>query len=69
MEEVGGRAGESVTRYNLAMVYRAQGQLAESVAELKRVVELDRLMQHPELESDMAMLAQVEAELAAQRLA
>jgi tetratricopeptide (TPR) repeat protein len=68
-EEVGDRAGEIVTRYNLSMVYRAQGQLAESVAELKRVVELDRLMQHPELESDMAMLAQVEAELAAQRLA
>jgi tetratricopeptide (TPR) repeat protein len=67
MEEVGDRYGESVTRYNVAMIYRAQGRLAEAVAELKRVVELDRLVQHPDLESHVATLARVEAELAAQQ--
>jgi tetratricopeptide (TPR) repeat protein len=66
-EEVGDRYGESVTRYNLAMVYRGQGQLVEAVAELERVVEIDQLVQHPNLEDDMAMLAEVRAELAAQQ--
>lgn len=63
VEEVGDRYGQSITRYNMAMIYREQGRLAEAVAELKRVVELDRLVQHPDLKSPMAMLAQVEAEL------
>jgi len=63
-EKVGDRYGESITRYNMAMIYRQQGRLAEAVAELKRVVELDRLVQRPELESDLEMLARVEAELA-----
>ena len=62
-EEVGDRAGESITRYNMALIYRAEGRLAEAVVELRRVVELDRLVQHPDLESDMALLAEVEAEL------
>ena len=61
-EEVGDRAGESVTRYNLAMIYRAQGRLAEAVAALRQVVALDQQVQHPDLESDQAMLRQVEQE-------
>lgn len=64
LEEIGDRAVECVTRYDLAIVYRTQGQLAKAVVELRRVVELDRLMQHPDLQSDMALLAEVEAELA-----
>ncbi len=63
IEKVGDRYGESVTRYNLAMIYRADGRLAEAVTELRQVVELDRLVQHPDLEAHLAMLAQVEAEL------
>ena len=46
----------------MATVYRTEGRLAEAVAQLERVVELDRLVQHPDLESDMAFLAQVQAE-------
>ncbi len=65
-EEVGNSAGESVTRYNIAMIYRAQERLAEAVAELRWVVDLDRQVQHPDLEQAKAMLAQVEAELAEQ---
>jgi tetratricopeptide (TPR) repeat protein len=60
--EVGDRAGESVTRYNLAMIYRGQGLLAEAVAALRQVVALDKQVQHPDLESDQAMLRQVEQE-------
>ena len=53
---------ESVTRYNIAMIYRAQGSLAEAVDELRQVVELDKLTQHPDLEADQKMLQQVEQE-------
>ena len=52
-----------LSRYNLAMVYRDDERLKEAAAELKRVVELDRLVSYPGLESDTAMLAEVEAEL------
>ena len=61
-EEVGDRVGESVTWYNLAMIYRVQGQFAEAVAALRQVVALDQQVQHPDLESDQAMLHQVEQE-------
>ena len=61
-EEVGDRSGESVTRYNIAMIYRAQGHLGEAVDELRKVVELDKLTQHPDLEADQAMLQQLEQE-------
>ena len=64
-EEVGDRAGESVTRYNMAMIYRDQGKLQSAVEELRQVVELDTLVQGPDLESDKAMLAQLEEELGA----
>ncbi|MCA9947709.1 MAG: hypothetical protein KC449_29715, partial [Anaerolineales bacterium] len=58
--------GESTTRFNMAMLYRDRGELAVAVAHLERVVALDRQVQHPDLESDMALLEKVRAELAAQ---
>ena len=61
--EVGDRAGEAVTRYNIAMIHRAEGRFAEAVAELEITVELDRQVQHPDLESDTNMLHQVRDEL------
>jgi tetratricopeptide (TPR) repeat protein len=67
LEAVGDRYGESVTRYNLAMVYRAEGRLAEAAVELRRVVELDRLVQSPDLKADEAMLARVEGELGGEK--
>jgi hypothetical protein len=63
MEELRNWAGERVSRYNLAMIYWDQGGLGEAVEELKQVVELDQLMQSPNLESDRAMLAQVQEEV------
>ena len=61
-EAVGDRAGESATRYNMAMMYRHQGQLAEAVEALRRVVALDKQTQHLDRASDMAMLPQLEQE-------
>jgi tetratricopeptide (TPR) repeat protein len=63
--EVGDRAGESVTRYNLAMIYRAEGKLREAVEKLKQIVELDQLVQSPDLDSHRAMLAQLQEEIGA----
>jgi tetratricopeptide (TPR) repeat protein len=63
IREVGDRAGEATTRYNIAMVHRGAGRLVEAVAELELVVALDAAVQHPDLESDTAMLEQVRAEL------
>jgi tetratricopeptide (TPR) repeat protein len=61
---VGDRAGEAVTRYNFAMIHRAQGDLGRAVAELEQVVELDRQVSHPSLQSDTEMLHRVRQELA-----
>jgi tetratricopeptide (TPR) repeat protein len=62
--EVGDRAGEAVTRYNVAMIHRAQGELDRAVAELEQVVELDRQVGRPDLQSDTEMLRRVRQELA-----
>jgi len=62
LRDVGHRAGEAVTRYNMAMIFRAEGRLAEAVRELEVVVDLDFKVQHPDLESDTAMLDQMKAE-------
>ena len=64
-KDVGDRYGESITRYNMAVIYRAQGALERAVIELRKVVELDRQVQHPDLESDLALLKELEAEWAA----
>ena len=53
-----------MTRYNVAMIHRAQGELGRAVAELEQVVELDRQVGHPDLQSDTEMLDRVRQELA-----
>ena len=52
-----------MTRYNMAMIYRAQGELGRAVAELEQVVELDRQVSHPDLQSDTELLCRVRQEL------
>ena len=48
----------------MAMIYRAKGELDRAVAELEQVVELDRQVGHPDLQSDTEMLRRVRQELA-----
>ncbi len=48
----------------MAVIHRAQGQLDRAVAELEQVVELDRQVGHPDLQSDTEMLHRVRQELA-----
>jgi hypothetical protein len=57
------RAAEAVTRFNVAMIHRAQGKLGRAAAELELVVELDRQVSHPDLQSDTEMLDRVRQEL------
>lgn len=64
LREVGDRVVEAVTRYKMAMVHRAGGDLVAAVAQLEQVVELDRQVEHPDLADNTAMLEQVRRELA-----
>jgi len=64
LHEVGDRFSEATTRFNIAMLYRTNNRLENAVAELRQVIDLEAAMQHPDLERDRRVLAQVEAELA-----
>jgi hypothetical protein len=46
------------------MINRARGELGRAVAELEQVVELDRQVSHPDLQSDTEMLRRVRQEQA-----
>ena len=59
--QVGDIWGESVTRFNMGMVYADQGKLAEAEKQLKQVVAIDEAVGHPDLESDRAALARIQA--------
>jgi tetratricopeptide (TPR) repeat protein len=65
--EVGDRAGEAVTRYNIALIHRADGNIDEAISELELVVDFDRQVGHPDLASDTAMLEEVRQEQAQAR--
>jgi hypothetical protein len=69
MREVGDRAGEAVTHYNVAMIHREQGELGQAVAELEQVVELESQVRRPDLQSGTEMLYRVRQELASARIA
>ena len=64
--QVGDRFGESVTRFNIAMVFKYLGRLAEAEEQLEIVVQIDEAVRHPDLESDRQALALVRAMRAAQ---
>jgi tetratricopeptide (TPR) repeat protein len=63
------RAGEAVTRYNIAMIHRAEGNLDRAIGELELVVDLDRQVGPPDLASDTAALEQIRQERARTRKA
>ncbi len=59
--QVGDRWGESITRYNMAVVCADLGDLAGAEAQLLLVVALDEAIGHPDLASDRAALARIQA--------
>ena len=60
--DVGDRAGEAATRYNIATIHRADGNLDRVIGEPELVVDLDHQVSHPNLASDTAELARVRQE-------
>ncbi len=68
LRAVGDRSGESDTLYNMAMIYRERGEYHKAIEALERVVALDEAVEHPDLDSDRATLAQVRAEAAGNEL-
>ena len=66
-EKIGDRSGQATTLFNLALIMRDQNRLPQALDLLKQVVEIERQIQDPNLESDSALLAQVEQELAARQ--
>lgn len=58
--EVGTLSDEGSIRFSMAMVYRAQGRLDEAVTQMKRVVEIDRLLSDHGLERDLNLLTQLQ---------
>ena len=62
-KEVGDQHGESMIRYNIARIYQEQERLALAVAELHKVVKLDRLVQNPNLAHHLTVLQELEGEL------
>ena len=49
------------------MILRYNGDLDRAIGELEIVVDLDRQVEHPDLESDTAMLEQIRQERARTR--
>ena len=60
--QVGDRWGERITRFNLARVHAALGDLDEAEAQLGEVVALDEALGHPDLAADRAALARIQAQ-------
>jgi tetratricopeptide (TPR) repeat protein len=56
---VGDKSGEAVTCFNLGLLHESLGDLDQAITYLERCVELDEQVQHPDLESDRAVLARV----------
>ncbi|MBI5666363.1 MAG: tetratricopeptide repeat protein, partial [Chloroflexi bacterium] len=56
---VGDRGGEAATCFNIGMIYRDFGDLDRAIQYLERCVELDEQVEHPDLESDRRVLAQL----------
>jgi tetratricopeptide (TPR) repeat protein len=61
--QVGDRWGESITCYNMGLIYADLGDLAQAEQLLMRTVELDEAIDHPDLESDRAALEEVRKRL------
>jgi len=62
-KEIGDRAGEAVTSWNIGMIYEKQGDLAEAEPYMARTVQLDEEIGHPSLEKDRKYLEELRAKL------
>ena len=64
-KEVGDRAGEAVTCFNLALLCRELNRPVDALDYLRQAVALEKAVQHPDHDQDRALLARWEARHAA----
>ena len=57
--EAGDQRRESVTRFNIAMIYKDRDELDKAEEHLTKVVALDEAIGHPDLNADRQMLEQI----------
>lgn len=62
-QEIGDRAGEAVTSWNIGMIYKKQGNLAKAEQYMARTVAIDEAIGHPDLESDRKALEKLRLEI------
>jgi Tfp pilus assembly protein PilF len=65
-QEIGDRAGEAVTSWNIGLTYAEQGDLAKAEQHISRAVQLEEEIGHPDLEKDRKGLERVRAKLRGQ---
>jgi len=58
-EQIGDIAGEAITCFNMAKIFAQTGKIDKAIPLVERTVEIDRLTQHPDLESDMRFLMEL----------
>ena len=61
--EIGDKAGEAVTSWNIGLTYEEQGDLDKAESYISRTVQLDEEIGHPALEQFREGLATVRAEI------
>jgi hypothetical protein len=59
---VGDRGGEATTCFNIGVIHHQLGDLDRAIEYVERCVELEQQVEHPDLESDMAVLERLKAE-------
>jgi len=64
--EIGDKAGEGVSCWNLAMEYNRRGDLRKAIEYTRCTVAIDEETQHPALKQDRAFLEKTETTLALQ---
>ena len=65
-QEIGDKAGEAVTSWNIGLTYKERGDLRKAEPYISRAVQLAEELGHPDLEQDRAALARLRAQLKAQ---
>ena len=58
-EQIGDIASEAVTCFNMATIFEQTGKIEKAIPLVERTVEIDKITQHPDLESDLRYLMEL----------
>jgi tetratricopeptide (TPR) repeat protein len=62
--QIGDIAGEAVKCFNMAQIFEQTGKIEKAIPLVERTVEIDKITQNPELESDMRYLMELKKKVA-----